>query len=125
MQLPSDAVVNSVLRHIGTGGGAVVGTLATLGFLTPENAQAVITDMHQIMDGLTQAWGGFSKIAVIAGPAFAAVMAALAARSSTLKSLIASVAQADKDKKIDIQGAIVAPPDVANAVPSDKVVPSK
>ena len=124
MQLPSDAVVNSALRHVGTAGGTAVGIFATLGFLSPDNAQAVIVALHQMTDGLQQAFGGFSKIVVIVGPAFAALMAGFAAKSSTLKSLLASVAQADKDKKIDIQGAIVAPPDVAKSVPSDKVVSS-
>ena len=123
MQLPSEAVVNSVLRHVGTSAGTAVGIFVTLGYLSPTNAQGILADLHQMMDGLQQAFGGFSKLMLILGPTFAALMTAVAGRSSTVRAAVQRIADLDQKNQIQIQGAIVAPPEVANSIPSDKVVP--
>lgn len=122
MPLPSEAVVNSVLRHVGTSAATAVSIFVTLGYISPENAQEVLAATHQVMDGLQQVFGGLSKIAIILGPAAAAVTTWLAGRSSTVRATLARVAQLDAKNEIKIQGTIVAPPEVANAVPSDKVI---
>lgn len=120
MQMPSSEVINAVLRHVGTMGATAVTIFATLGFLSPDNAQAVLADIQQVIAGLKQAYGGFSNLVIVIGPAFAAAMAWFAGNSSTLKTLLNRVTT---DNNIKIEGQIVAPPEVAKAVPSDKVVP--
>jgi len=114
-------VVNAVLRHVGTAGGTTVGVLATLGMISPDDSAKAVAQLHQMMDGLTQAVGAASQLAVIMGPAFATIMAVFAGRSATLKSLLTAVVT---HGDIKVEGAIVAPPDVAKVVPSDKVVAS-
>lgn len=91
MQLPSANTVNSVLRHVGTAIASGGSVFVVLGFLSPDQAQSIIADMREIVDGLQQAFGGFSKIAIIVGPLFATLMATLAAKSSTAASLIATL----------------------------------
>lgn len=121
MQMPSSEVVNAVLRHVGTSAATAVTVFATLGFLSPDNAQAVLADMQQIIAGLKQAYGGLSNLVIVIGPAFAAAMAWFAGNSSTMKALLTRVTSNDN---IKIDGQIKAPAEVANAVPSEKVVPS-
>ena len=119
MQLNSD-VVNSVLRHVGTSAGTVFTVFTVLGFLSPDDAQKAITALHKVTDGLQQAFGGISQLALILGPAFAGTMAWFAGTASTLKAQLTKVVT---NKKVEIDGTISAPADVAAAVPSDKVVP--
>lgn len=124
MNLPSDNVVNAALRHVGTSVGTLVGVFAALGAINPDQANEVVTASHQVMDGLYQTYSGLSKIAIVAGPAFAGVMAWMAARSGTVKGLLQTLTKKEAQGQIQIQGQIVAPPEVAKDVPSTKVVPS-
>lgn len=124
MWVPSENQVSSVLRHVGTGTASAATVLVTFGFLSPDQSAAVIADMKQIVDGLQQAFGGFSKIALIIGPLFATLMATLAAKSSTAASLIATLLKlahsantpAAADAKIAIEN-VVAPALAPTVVP--------
>ena len=118
--MPSQDVTNAVLRHVGTSLATVVTVFTTLGFISPDNAQAVLADVQQIIAGLKQAYGGLSNLVIVIGPAFAAAMAWFAGNSSTLRSLLTKVAT---NNNVQIDGQIKAPAEVAASVPSDKVVP--
>jgi hypothetical protein len=122
MQMPSSDVVNAVLRHVVTSAATVATVFVTFGFISPENSQALLADIQQIVAGLKQTYGGLSNLVIILGPAVAAASAWFAGNSSTLKSLLTKVAT---NNNVQIDGQIVAPADVAKAVPSDKVVPQK
>jgi hypothetical protein len=91
MNLPTENQVNAALRHVGTATASAASVFVVLGFLSPEQAQAVIADMQQIVDGLQQVFGGFSKLLIVIGPVFATVMAGFAAKSGGAANLVASV----------------------------------
>lgn len=91
MNLPTENQVNAALRHVGTASASAASVFVVLGFLSPDQAQAIIADMQQIVAGLTQAFGGFSKILIIVGPVFAGLMATFAAKSGSVGSLISSL----------------------------------
>jgi hypothetical protein len=89
--LPTENQVNSALRHVGTATGTTVGLFVVLGQLSPEQASSIIAAMHQVTDGLQQAFGGISKISLIIGPLFAAWMALMAGKSAGVKSQLANI----------------------------------
>ena len=91
MGLPTENQVNAALRHVGTASASVASVFVVLGFLTPDQSQAIIADMQQIVAGLQQAFGGFSKLAIIVGPIFAGLMATFAAKSGSVTSIIATL----------------------------------
>lgn len=123
MDLPTANQVNSVLRHVGTASASVASVFMVLGFLTPEQSQAVIADMQQIVAGLQQAFGGFSKLIIVVGPVFAGLMATFAAKSGSAASLLSTLTKiahsntpvAD-DAKIAIANAAAALPEVQKVV---------
>jgi hypothetical protein len=122
ISVPSENSVNAALRHIGTATGTATGIFVVLGFLSPEQSASIIQAMHDVTAGLQQAFGGFSKIALIAGPVFAAWMATMASRSATVKSQISSILNATKssssvtaeDAKQQLVAATATLPEVDN-----------
>ena len=125
IQIPSENQVNSVLRHVGTSAASVASVFVVLGFLTPDQAQEVIASMQDIVAGLTQAFGGFSKLALIIGPVFATVMATLAAKSGTAASLLATVLKIATGPKgaaaVSAQNAIIS---ATNTIAQDPSIPA-
>ena len=123
MPLPTENQVNAALRHVGTATASVASVFVVFGFLTPDQAQAVIADMQQIIGGLQQAFGGFSKLALLLGPIFATLMATYAAKSGTVISMLASlnkIANSNKSTSTEAKAAIV---NAASALPEvEKVV---
>jgi hypothetical protein len=119
MKLPTSDQVNAGMKHVGTIGATVFTLAAAVGFI-PQNQVADLTaDFHEVVDGLTQAFGGFSKLALIIGPIAAIWFAKRAVNSQSLTHQLTSVtSHAD----VKIEGKIVVPADVANAVPSEQVV---
>lgn len=143
MQLPDQNQVNAGLRHLYTVGGTVLGVAVALGALSADQSAAILTGIHDITDGLQQVVGGVWKISLVAGPVIAIYMGKRAFTSaspeSQAKSLVsvanstspkaeqATVAILNAVTKLDNvnvpKGAIEAPAAVANAVPSEAVVP--
>jgi len=123
MPLPTENQVNAALRHVGTATASAASVFVVFGFLTPDQAQAVIADMQQIIGGLQQAFGGFSKLALLLGPIFATLMATYAAKSGTVISMLASlnkIANSNKSTSTEAKAAIV---NAASALPEvEKVV---
>ena len=91
MALPTENQVNAALRHVGTASASVASVFVVLGFLSPEQSAAVIADMQQIVAGLQQAFGGFSKLALVLGPVMATVMATYAAKSGSAASMLGNL----------------------------------
>ena len=91
MELPTENQVNAALRHVGTASASVASVFVVLGFLTPDQSSAVIADMQEIVAGLQQAFGGFSKLALVLGPVLATVMATYAAKSGSAASMIGAL----------------------------------
>jgi hypothetical protein len=119
MKLPTADQVNAGLKHIGTAGATVATVAAVFGFIPQDKVTEITADLHQIADGLTNAFGGFSKLFMILGPIAAVWFGKRAMTSQSLTNQLISVTSHD-DVKID--GKIVVPADVAAAVPSDQVV---
>jgi len=91
MPLPTENQVNAALRHVGTSAATAITVFTALGFLTPEQSQGIVSAMQDVVAGLQQAFGGFSKIAIIVGPIFATLMAAYAAKSGSASSLVGTL----------------------------------
>lgn len=142
MELPNENQVNAGLRHVYTSAATIL-TLATVVAIVPQESVApILAALHQIGDGVQQVVGGFSKLSVLVGPIIAGLMIKIAGGSAGIKSQAASLMRMMNSAKpeqaaeaksavltaavnapdIQIQGKILAPPEVANAVPSDKVV---
>jgi hypothetical protein len=91
MKLPSQDVVNSLLRQGYTAAGTAFTIAAMIAVIPQDAVQPAIAALHEIGDGLQQAFGGFSKLVIILGPVVAALSARAAAFAVTLKSQVAKV----------------------------------
>jgi ABC-type transporter Mla subunit MlaD len=118
----NEKVVYSALRHVGTAGATAATIFGVLGLLTPDQVATFTAAMKEVMDGLQQTIGGISKLVVVLGPVFAALMAGLAGSSATLTAQIKSVLA---NKNVELKGTLEVPPAVANSVPSPQVVPKE
>ena len=120
LTLPSTGQVNAALRHAGTAAGTAV-TIATVMGLLPADDAAKVTDAFQhIAHGLEEAFGGFATVFAVVGPVAMGLFTKSAVAAASLKSQLHAVTS---NSDVRIEGRILAPADVANAVPSDKVVP--
>ena len=114
--------INAGLRYAGVAGAGVFTTLATIGFV-PQDQVAAFTDaLHHVTNGLQETIGGLAKLAVILGPIAAVWLGKIGVSSASLTNYLTKVASAEKDGTVKIEGKIFAPPAIADAVPSDKVV---
>ena len=111
--------VTTALRYAGSAAVWSGGALVFLGVLSPEQSTALIADVHQMTDGLQQAFGGFSKAIVLIAPIVGVYLAKVGVTSSSLTNLIKKVIGNDK---VQLDGKLIVPSEVANAVPSEKVV---
>jgi len=119
VNLPSSGSVNAVLRHVGTASITAATVLGTIGILPSDKVQDVVNGLQHVASGLQEAFGGFSSLVVILGPVAVVWIAKAAAFAGSLRGQLTSVAA---NPEVRIEGRIVAPAAVANAVPSDKVV---
>jgi hypothetical protein len=120
MKLPSTDQVTAGLRHVGTAA-ATTGTIfVVLGLVPQDQLAGLLNGLHETTDGLSKAFGGFSKVIAIIGPLAIVWFGRAAMVAQSLKHQLTSVATSPDVK---IEGKILAPAAIANAVPSDKVVP--
>jgi hypothetical protein len=91
MQMPSSDQVSSLLRQGYTAAGTAF-TIAAMVAVIPQDAvQPAIAALHEVGDGLQQAFGGVSKLVVILGPVVMGLSARAAAFAVSLKSQVAKV----------------------------------
>ena len=119
MKLPTTQQVNAALRHGVTAGATAFTVLGIIAVVPQDQVAGLIQDLHDIDSGLEQAFGGFSKLFIVLGPAVGVFMAKLAAASASIVSQLKSVTTSNQVK---VEGTIVTSPEIADAVPSDKVV---
>lgn len=119
MQLPTSGQVNAGLRHLGTAGVTAATLLGALGVLNADQVTSVVASVHQVMDGLTQTFGGISKLVLVLGPVAALWLGKGAVAAASLHSQLKSIVS---NPNVQVEGKIVVPAKVADAVPSDKVV---
>lgn len=93
--------------------------LVVLGAIDSDQAKGLVDGAQQFMDGIGQAVGGAKKILIIVGPVVMGICAKYAGLSATLRGRLTSIAA---DPTVKIEGKIIAPAAVADAVPSNKVV---
>ena len=112
----TEAEVNAALRHVASFGAGAATVLIGFGAISADSAHQTVAAINQVVDGLSQATGGVFKLAVILGPAVAAVAARFAAKSaSPIAQINAVAANPDVEK-------VVTTPELAGATPSGKVV---
>ncbi len=119
MALPTENQVNAALRHVGTSAATATTIFVMLGFLNADQAQGILAAMQDVVAGLQQAFGGFSKIAIIIGPVFATMMATYAAKSGSAASLVGTLlkmAHKDEAAKTALVNATTALPEVEKVV---------
>lgn len=86
--------IQSLLRHGYTAAGTAL-TIGTLIAVVPQDAvQPTLAALHDIGDGLQQAFGGASKLVLIFGPIIIGLSAKVAAFAVSLKSQVARVHEA-------------------------------
>jgi hypothetical protein len=119
MQVPTQDQVNAALRHVGTATATAATVFVVLGLLNADQSAAVIADMKDITDGLGQAVGGFSKLLIVVGPVAALWFGKGAVAAASLHRQLTSIVG---NPTVKVDGKIIVPPAVADAVPSDKVV---
>ena len=94
MNIPSSDTINSLLRQGYTAAGTAF-TIAAMVAIIPQDAvQPAVTALHEVGDGLQQAFGGVSKLVVILGPVIVGLSARAAAFAVSLKSQVAKVRDA-------------------------------
>ena len=132
------AIVNAAGRHGISFVGGMLGILAVLGMLEPDQVKDIMAALQQTMDGLSQATAGLSKILWIVGPMLGVTGAAYAAKSATFLNQLKSVldtaskntSQGTEATKVLIDAAaklpevekVIVAPTIAAAVPNEKVV---
>lgn len=119
MKLPSSEQVNAGLRHLGTASVTAATVLAALGALPQEKVQDVTDNIHKVMDGLNQVYSGLSALVVILGPVAVVLITKASVGAQSLRRQLTSITS---NPNVNVEGKITVPPEVANAVPSDKVV---
>jgi hypothetical protein len=108
--------VNAALRHLASFGAGAATVLIGFGAISADSAHQAVAAINQVVEGLSQATGGVFKLAVILGPAIATIAARFAAKSaSPIAQINAVAANPDVTK-------VVTTPEIAGAIPSDKVV---
>ena len=109
MKLPTSDQVMSVTRHVATflGGAVVMFGLSTK--VSPEQVAAIINSMGTLVNDFVLLCGALTPV----------VAAIYAAKSASITSQLKAVTT---NPDVKIQGQIMAPADVAAAVPSAKVV---
>src|ERR1700674_464231 len=109
MKLPTSDQVMSVTRHVATflGGAVVMFGVSTK--VSPEQVAAIINSMGTLVNDFVLLCGALTPV----------VAAIYAAKSASITSQLKAVTT---NPDVKIQGQIMAPADVAAAVPSAKVV---
>lgn len=93
MALTSDEI-QSMLRHGYTAAGTALTIGALIAVVPVDAVQPTIAALHDIGDGLQQAFGGASKIVLFFGPIIMGVSTKIAAIAVSLKSQVAKVHEA-------------------------------
>lgn len=111
---------SAVARHVVTAAGTAFTVLAALGFLPSDKAQIVVMKLQDLGEHLTAIVGDVGVLVAILGPVAVGFAMKGAALASSLKGQLSSIT---RNPEVKIEGKIVAPTEVANAVPSPQVVP--
>jgi hypothetical protein len=123
MLAPTSNQVSAVLRYATNSAASVGGVLVIMGFLSPDQSAALLADLHQITDGLQQAFGGFSKASALLGPIIVIWVAKMGYSASSLSSILKTV----EKNGGTIKGVVELPAPIAavvqKAVPTITVVP--
>lgn len=93
--------------------------MVALGAVDHDTANAMVAAFQQMMDGLGMMVGGAKKLYLLAAPIAITVIAKYAGSAGSLKNRLISLTT---DKRVEIQGQIVVPAEIAAAVPSKQVV---
>lgn len=106
--------IQSILRHGYTAAGTAL-TIGTLIAVVPADAvQPAIAALHDVGDGLQQAFGGVSKLVIIFGPIVVGISAKAAAFAASLRSQVAKVHEAAPQELLNAV-AVQAPGTLAKA----------
>lgn len=98
-------------RHVVTFAAGAASFAASVHFMTADQAKALVDGVTQVSSGLVSIGGGLAPVAALISGYFAS-------RSASPKQQALSLIETGHAEKI------VAPPEFAAAVPSDKVVPN-
>lgn len=132
--MPTENQINAALRHVYTVGGTVLTMAAVVAVIPQDSVQPAIMALHDVGDGLHQAFGGATKLLLIVGPALTAIPGARAFINSGFGKQLASVISQAKssdtrEKSEQVAVATATLPEVEKIVapaladaPSPKVV---
>ena len=125
-------------KHVASFAAGGVGMAAALHFLSPSQAVDVNGNLTQIFNGLEQVATGIAGLGTILVPIYTALRAAHNANPTVQAQALVTVANAGgtqaieanaaianaviESKDLKLNGTISAPAEVADAVPSEKVV---
>lgn len=125
-------------KHVASFAAGGIGVAAAMHFITPQQALDANGNITQIVGGLQQVITGIAGIATVLVPIYTALRSAhnanptvqaqslvAVANSGTTQAVEANAAIANAviaSNDLKLNGTIAAPPAVADAVPSEKVV---
>lgn len=119
MSLPSQAQVYAALRYAGVITGVVVTGAATLGALPADTAAAIVTSAQKVISDTQTLIGDAWALAVLVAPVITVWLVKIGVSSASLTKQLKSITS---NSDVQIEGQIKVPANVADAVPSDKVV---
>lgn len=86
--------IQSLLRHGYTAAGTALTIGTMIAVIPPDAVQPAIAALHDMGDGLQQAFGGASKLVLLFGPIIAGISTKIAMLAVSLKSQVAKVHEA-------------------------------
>ena len=115
--------IAAITKHGVTAGATAFTVLGALAFLPADQVAAAVSKLQMVGDDINKLTADVGGLVIILGPAVVALMAKMAAARASVTGALKTIAAAPA-KEAKIEGVIVAPPAVAAAVPSPKVVPA-
>lgn len=114
--------VSAAIRHLVTAGGTAFTILGAFALLPADKVQPAIEGLRAVGDDVNKLMADLGSLWLILGPVAIGLAVKGATFAASLKGQLRSIA---RNPAVDIkpQSVIVAPPEVAKAVPIPQVVP--
>lgn len=112
--------LNAALRYGGASAGTLFTIFGTLQFVSPEQAQDLITQVHVLNDSVLTMYGALTKMMVILGPMGVMVAGYFGVKSSSVKELAGKLLRIAANKAAPEQ-ALEAKVAIVNAAASPDI----
>lgn len=112
--------LNAALRYGGASAGTMIGVFGAMQFVTPEQAQELVVQVHVLNESVLTMYGALSKMMVILGPMGVVVAGYFGIKSSSVKELAGKLLRIAANKASPEQ-ALEAKVAIVNAAASPQI----